>query len=259
MTRVRQARLGTLLIGLVVLLAACGRVPPTASATSNPSPSPNESPTAVAPPLTITTPTLHLGEVGLAYPPVAFLATGGNDPFLWRVSDGELPGGMGMSLDGVISGTPTGAGAFNFMVEVTDASMAVAEAGGSIPIAPKLSVRYARDFGLDTETGLPLVGMCIGSRADHPCPPADNPSAQFGVAGGGVLPYTYALVSGTLPVGTALNGLALSWQRPSPCPTALIGGGCPEPHYGLYPISIAVRDSIGGRTVTSVELWLYWT
>ncbi len=74
-----------------------------------------------------------------------------------------------------------------------------------------------------------------------------------------MLPYTYALVSGTLPVGTALNGLALSWQRPSPCPTALIGGGCPEPHYGLYPISIAVRDSIGGRTVTSVELWLYWT
>jgi hypothetical protein len=200
-----------------------------------------------------------MGEVGLGYTPVTYQATGGNAPYIWRVSDGALPGGLDISPDGAISGTPTASGTFNFTVEVTDAALATANVSGSINVASKLSITYLRDLAsIDSDTGVPIVNMCMGGHADHPCPAADDPSAPFGAVTGGGRPYTYALVSGTLPLGGALNGLGLAWRLPlSPCPTALYGGGCPAPYMGLYPITVEVRDAFGAKSTISVELWLY--
>jgi hypothetical protein len=52
-----------------------------------------------------------------------FEATGGRAPYSWRISDGALPGGLSLNAtSGVVSGSPSAAGTFNFTVEATDAA-----------------------------------------------------------------------------------------------------------------------------------------
>lgn len=47
-------------------------------------------------------------------------ATGGITPLKWEVSNGALPRGITLSDDGTLSGIPTEAGQFHFVVAVTD-------------------------------------------------------------------------------------------------------------------------------------------
>ncbi len=47
-------------------------------------------------------------------------ATQGTPPYSWSVASGSLPPGLTLSAGGVISGTPSGEGAFGFDVRVTD-------------------------------------------------------------------------------------------------------------------------------------------
>ena len=49
-------------------------------------------------------------------------ATGGNAPYAWSIVSGSLPAGMTLSTAGLLSGTPTAAGTFNFTVQLTDAT-----------------------------------------------------------------------------------------------------------------------------------------
>jgi hypothetical protein len=184
-----------------------------------------------------------MGEVGLAYAPVTYQATGGNAPYLvWTISDGALPGGLNMSLEGVISGTPTAAGTFNFTVEINDSSMATANLSGAISIVPRLTFRYLTNNGFASDTGFPIVNVCMEPRADHPCPSPDYRHAQFAAVSGGAEPYAYAAVSGNLPPGTTLNWLAL---------TGAFSG------LGAYVFSIQVKDSLGATVNIGVEFWLY--
>jgi len=75
---------------------------------------------SVAP--TIITDSLPDGTVGIAYSQT--LAATGSAPITWSMADGSdpLPGGLTLSGEGVISGTPTTAGTFNFTVKATNAA-----------------------------------------------------------------------------------------------------------------------------------------
>ncbi len=75
-----------------------------------------------AQPLTITTTTLPDAKIGTVYNSVSLTATGGTPPYSWSFASGALPTGMGLSGGGVISGTPTVSGTFNFTVKATDNS-----------------------------------------------------------------------------------------------------------------------------------------
>ena len=70
---------------------------------------------AVAP--TITTLTVPAGQVGVAYSQT--LAATGTEPFTWAVTVGVLPAGLTLSSAGVLSGTPTVDGSYDFTVEAT--------------------------------------------------------------------------------------------------------------------------------------------
>jgi hypothetical protein len=63
---------------------------------------------------TITTTTLPNGTVGTFYSQT--LAATGTTPITWTVESGSLPTGFSLSTAGVISGTPTVSGTFNFTV-----------------------------------------------------------------------------------------------------------------------------------------------
>jgi hypothetical protein len=73
----------------------------------------------------ITALSLPNGNTGAPYSQ-AVSETGGTQPFTWSIVDGGLPLGLGIaSTTGVIGGTPTGGGTWNFDAELVDA------AGGS--------------------------------------------------------------------------------------------------------------------------------
>jgi len=219
---VRKARLGVLLAGLILVLAACGRVPPTSSATTTPTP--NASPAAAPTPLTIPGPTLSPGEVGLAYSPVTIQATGGDKPFLWRVSDGALPAGLSISQDGAISGTPTAAGTFAFSLEVMDASKATANVSGAIHIVPKLTVS-------PIQSGTTTIRKGSGASG-----------SLFATQSGGAGPFGYTVTSGLVPTGTSLSGLSLTGTFSST---------------GNYSFTVTVTDGLGA-TATVGRVYDIW-
>jgi hypothetical protein len=60
------------------------------------------------------------GLYGSAYVNQSITVTGGMAPYTFSVSGGNLPPGMVLSTDGVLSGTPTAAGSFPFTVTALD-------------------------------------------------------------------------------------------------------------------------------------------
>ncbi len=84
-----------------------------------------------APPLTLAGGTLASGTVGTAYS-ATVTASGGAGTKTYTASG--LPGGLGISAAGVISGTPTTAGTFTVAVTVTDTASPVQTATGTYKI-----------------------------------------------------------------------------------------------------------------------------
>lgn len=74
---------------------------------------------AISPGLSITAPPLPASGQGVPYRAV-FSASGGFPPYTWSLVSGDLPAGLNLSSEGVISGTPTAAGTFNFTVQAAD-------------------------------------------------------------------------------------------------------------------------------------------
>jgi large repetitive protein len=72
------------------------------------------------PMILVTTLGLPNGTVNTAYS-FQLAATGGTSPYTYTLADGTLPKGMQLSASGVLSGTPSAAGASLFTVSVVDA------------------------------------------------------------------------------------------------------------------------------------------
>ena len=79
----------------------------------------------IASPLVVNTTSLPNGTNGVAYTKT-LVASEGQPPYSWTTSSGVLPPGLTLATNGVISGTPTTNGTFNFTVKVTDAVSATA-------------------------------------------------------------------------------------------------------------------------------------
>ena len=218
-----KARLAACVGVAAVLMSACGRFSPSASPADSASPTASESPTPTPAAVTITVPALHVGEVGIAYPAATFTASGGSAPYVWRISEGALPGGLTISPDGVISGTPAASGTFNFTAEVTDSAMLSADAAATLNIQRKLAVSLVH--------ANPLLGR-LGEVASGP----------FAVVSGGVSPYTITFQSGTPPTGTQVKGLELTGAY-----TTL----------GTYNFAIGVTDSAGAAAKVAPRFIVY--
>ncbi len=70
-------------------------------------------------PLVVTTTSLPNGTTNIAYSQT-LTASGGQMPYSWKTNSGTLPKGLTLAPSGLLSGTTTNSGLFNFTVQVTD-------------------------------------------------------------------------------------------------------------------------------------------
>ncbi|WP_257998640.1 putative Ig domain-containing protein [Xanthomonas arboricola] len=115
-------------------------------------------------------------------------ASGGTAPYTFAVTAGALPAGLSLSATGVLSGTPTATGSFNFTATATDS-------GGS-PTSGNRA--YTLTVAGATVT-LPATSLPAGTAGQAY-------SSALTPASGGIAPYTYAVTAGALPAGITLNG-----------------------------------------------------
>lgn len=170
----------------------------TVTATDSSSPTPQTASAALSitiasgiQPLKITTSgALVAGVVGSAYPGATLQATGGVAAYSWAVTGGSLPAGLSLgAATGIISGTPSTVGTANFTVTVTDAEGTPQTASSTFSITIAAA---AATLSIVTSS---LAGGLIGAGV----------YSQTLQAIGAVLPLSWAVTLGSLPLGLALN------------------------------------------------------
>ncbi|HXO38440.1 MAG TPA: Ig domain-containing protein, partial [Candidatus Acidoferrum sp.] len=143
-----------------------------------------------APPATLTITTtsgpLPAGISGVTYT-TSLNSFGGNAPVTWAVASGGLPPGLTLdSFTGIISGTPTASGLFNFSVSLTDTS------------APTPSVAF-RNLSITIVTPVVITTTTLADGV------VGSPYTQTLAATGGDANYSWSVSSGTLPAGLTLS------------------------------------------------------
>ncbi|WP_425599884.1 putative Ig domain-containing protein [Xanthomonas melonis] len=163
--------------------------------------------------VTVAPASLPAATAGTAYSQ-NLLASGGTAPYSFAITAGALPAGLTLSSTGVLSGTPTASGAFNFTVTATDSGTPTSG-----------SRAYTLTVAGPTVT-LPATALPAGT-AGQAYASAINPAT------GGIAPYTYAITAGALPAGMTFSA---STGALNGTPTIV----------GTFNFSVTATDSTGG-------------
>ena len=167
-------------------------------------------------PMVVTT-TIPYARQDLPYV-TRFMAEGGTAPYSWSVISGTTPAGIGMADDGLMAGTSTESGVFDFVVSVSDSGDRTGQRQFSLTVIEPLSI---------TTTALPTV---IRNRLYE---------RQL-EARGGIPPYQWSIRSGDLPPGLTLSedGEISGMTQTS----------------GDYSFSVRVRDNEGAQKLALFDL-----
>jgi hypothetical protein len=156
-------------------------------------------------------PLLPDGHVGTTYY-AALTATGDNPPFTWSIISGSLPPGLNLAAStGVISGTPTIAGTYNFTARVTDGVAGTS----SQPFIINIS-----------QPPLHFLTLSLADAKE-----GERYSDLIRVSGG-TTPYTFSITSGSLPSGLTMNNSNGS-----------IAGTPAQGTAGSFSFTVSVSDS----------------
>jgi YVTN family beta-propeller protein len=143
-------------------------------------------------PIAITTTFVPNGIISQSYVQL-LLEQGSAGPITWSLASGTLPPGITLGANGLLSGTPTAVGSFNFAVQATD--------------------------GISTGTSsftinVSLVTLAFTSNT-MPAAGSGKPYSQPLPITGGTQPYNATVTGGTLPTGLALSSAGVLSGTPS--------------------------------------------
>jgi hypothetical protein len=147
-----------------------------------------------APTIAVTPASLMNGLEGTAYA-LSLGASGGTAPYSFSISAGALPTGMTLSGAGVLGGTPSVNGTFNFTVTATDANSFVGSRAYNLVVDPAPVFVFNPASLVDGEEGVPYSVTISAS--------------------GGFAPLTYSLVSGAVPPGMGFDTSGLLGGTPA--------------------------------------------
>ena len=169
--------------------------------------------------LAITTTSVPAAAVGSSYS-VQLQATG-DPPLTWSRASGNLPPGINFSAAGLLSGTPTATGTYDFVVRVTNENPAQ---------------EFTRSFQI-------IVGPAVSvTTATVPQATRFVPYSATLSAAGGQPPFSWSVVSGTgnLPTGLSLSAAGVI----SGTPTVL----------GTFAFTARAVDSGGGSASRELSI-----
>ena len=178
------------------------------------------------------TPVLPFATAGEAYS-ATLTATAGVTPYTWSYS-GSLPAGLTLNTStGVISGTPTAAGASSFTVKVTGST---SWTGGTTAANSATAALSITTYAAGTGTGGGGTTTLSITTTSLPSVVAGTSYSQGLTATGGTGTYTWSVISGALPSWATLNAS-----------TGVISGN--PSTAGTSNFTVQVTDS-GGNTAT---------
>jgi uncharacterized repeat protein (TIGR03803 family) len=169
------------------------------------------------PAVTIMIASLPDGDVAGSYL-ATFQAAGGSGSYTFNAAGGALPPGLSLSPTGVLNGSPTTAGTYNFAVAATDAL------GGSSSQSYEVTIHSAPAI-TTTTLGSGDVSSAYGQTID--------------AAGGSGL-YEFHVSGGSLPSGLTLGSSGVLFGTP------LLAGS--------YAFTITVTDTAGGSVSQDLAL-----
>ncbi|MCC7599481.1 putative Ig domain-containing protein, partial [Janthinobacterium sp. FW305-129] len=200
--------------------------------------------TVGVPTITVAPSTVPAAAVGTAYSQTV-TAANGQAPYAYAVSAGALPAGLSLNAaTGVLSGTPTAAGTFNFTLRATDSST------GNGPYVG------ARAYTLTVSAPMISVTPTV-----MPAMTAGVAYSQNIVASGGTSTYSYAITGGSLPTGLSLapdgtlSGTptaAGAYNFTVTATDSSTGTGAPFTGSRAYSSTVAVAPPVAGNASATV-------
>lgn len=189
----------------------------------------------IEPSLGIVNQSVKQGTVGTAYSEkLAASSISSLNPFAgspvsatWTVQSGVLPPGVSLSPDGVLAGTPTAEGSFQFVARAQNGAQSDTE---TLTLVVRQPVVITSPFTSSTppksEVGVPFTATLTGAGGNS------TPTT----------PLTWALASGSLPDGVTLSTAG-----------AITIAGTPTVA-GTFPFSITASDNEGRTTKLDATL-----
>ncbi|HEX4439517.1 MAG TPA: putative Ig domain-containing protein [Thermoanaerobaculia bacterium] len=201
--------------------------------------------TGVCPVITIAPPTLPAGTQGTPYSQ-QLVASGGQAPYTFTVSIGVTPPGTNLSAGGLLNGTPTTTGTFNFTVTATDANNCTGTIAYSLVIGAPTQVTIA----LAPPARLVVVGNSSNFTASINIPQSTDTIVTLTSSNPSIatVPATATILANQTSVIFTVNGVALGGPITV---TATL-----PPSFGATPATASVTVvAAPAATVPTLSTW----